>query len=143
VSHDTERSRSLGRDELVGVSMAAGVACSADLIAGDEVTLLILPGGAVRALLARQPELGLRMVAQLAGLVEALTDELEELRFCELDARLTRLLQRLGRGRREIQLTHEELAEQVGATRENVSRALKRLERRGALRCRRGRVELL
>jgi len=33
--------------------------------------------------------------------------------------------------------------QQVGATRENVSRALKRMERRGAIACRRGRIEVL
>jgi len=36
-----------------------------------------------------------------------------------------------------------ELEQQAGAMRENVSRALKRMERRGAIACRRGRIELL
>jgi CRP-like cAMP-binding protein len=50
---------------------------------------------------------------------------------------------RRARGLGELRLTHEDLAAQVGGSRENVSRALERLERGGALRCRRGRLEIL
>ena len=70
-------------------------------------------------------------------------DELELQRFAALDARLVTRLERLSAGKREIRFTHAELAEQVGASRENVSRALRRLELAGALRCHRGRIEIL
>jgi CRP-like cAMP-binding protein len=41
-----------------------------------------------------------------------------------------------------VAITHAQLADEVGGTRANVSRALARLEREGALRRRRGRIEL-
>jgi hypothetical protein len=54
-----------------------------------------------------------------------------------------RAIRRRARGPREIWITHEELAQQVGSTRENVWRALKRMGRSGALVCGRGRIEVL
>jgi CRP-like cAMP-binding protein len=44
--------------------------------------------------------------------------------------------------RREVSITHAQLADEIGGTRANVSRALARLEREGVLRRRRGRIEL-
>ncbi len=135
--------RLLGPHELVGLSTLGGAPHSADLVAGEDSAVLVIPGSALREVLRSSPELALRALAHLGGLLSQLTDELEELRFLDLDGRLLRVLQRRARSLRELRVTHEELAQQVGATRENVSRALKRLERRGALICPRGRLEIL
>jgi CRP/FNR family transcriptional regulator, cyclic AMP receptor protein len=89
------------------------------------------------------PRVALEALAQLGETIVKLSDEIEELRFLDLDERLLRVLRRRSKGLREIQITHEELAQQVGATRENVSRALKRLERKGAIACRHGRIGIL
>jgi len=51
-------------------------------------------------------------------------------------------LAQLGRERREVSITHAQLADEIGGTRANVSRALARLEREGVLRRLRGRIEL-
>ncbi len=145
VTADGERMllRVLGPGEVVGLSVVAGEAHSADLVAGDALQVALLPGAALRQLFASRPALALAAMARLGDLLRQLTDEMEDLRFADLQQRLRSCLARLGRGRREVRLTHAELAEQVGASRANVSRALKRLERGGLLRCRRGRVELL
>jgi CRP/FNR family transcriptional regulator, cyclic AMP receptor protein len=135
--------RTLSAGELVGFSCLGGAPHSADLVAGEESEVLVIPGEAMRRLFRAEPELALGALACLGELVSRLSDELEELRFLDLDRRLVRLLERRARGLRELRVTHEELAQQVAATRENVSRALKRFERRGALRCRRGRLEIL
>ena len=91
----------------------------------------------------RDPGVALRALAQLGETIAKLSDEMEELRFLELDERLVRLLRRRAGALRELRVTHDELAQQARATRENVSRALKRMERRGAITCRRGRIEFL
>jgi CRP/FNR family transcriptional regulator len=135
--------RSLGTGEVVGLCIIAGEAHSADLRAGGPVEVLTISGSVFRELLRERPELALRCIARLGGLVRNLTDELEELRSLDIRERVQRLLTRLADGRREIHYTHEELAAQVGATRENVSRALKALERDGSVICRRGRVEIV
>jgi len=135
--------RSLGPRESVGLSTLSGLAHSADLIAGGSSVVLIIPGRALREAIRRDPTVALRALAQLGSTIAQLSDELEELRFLQLDERLLRLIRRRARALRELRITHEELAQQVGATRENVSRALKRMERRGAIACRRGRIDVL
>jgi CRP-like cAMP-binding protein len=51
-------------------------------------------------------------------------------------------LRALAAGRREVAITHARLADEIGGTRANVSRALARLEREGVIKRRRGRIEL-
>lgn len=134
--------RCYGPTELLGLSTIGGAPATADVIAADASIVVVLPGEAVRSTLVARPQAALSALAQLGELVGRLTDEIEELRFADLDTRLLRALARRGRGLVELRVTHDELAQQVGATRENVSRALKRLESRGLLRRRRGRIEL-
>ena len=135
--------RSLGPRDSVGLSTLFGLAHSADLVAGESSVVLVIPGRALREIVRRDPAVALRALAQLGETIVHLSDEMEELRFLELDERLLRLLRRRTRSLRELRITHDELAQQVGATRENVSRALKRMERSGAIACRRGRIEIL
>jgi CRP/FNR family cyclic AMP-dependent transcriptional regulator len=133
--------RQIGAGQAVGLSTLSGLAHSADLIAATIASALLIPGNALRDIIRAHPEVAMGALAQLGATISQLSDELEETRFLDLDDRLLRLLRRLGRGLRELQVTHEELGQQVGATRENVSRALKRLERSGAIICGRGRIE--
>jgi CRP-like cAMP-binding protein len=148
VTRDTEDGdlivlRSLGLDALVGLSTVAGAAHSANVVAGEDSELLIVPGRAVRSLFQRAPHTALAIAVHLADLLGELTDDVEELRLPSIEARIVRRLGRIGKGRRELRITHAELAATIGATRPNVSRALERLERRGVLRRHRGRIELL
>ena len=129
--------------DVVGLSTVAGAAHSADLVAGEPCAVLTLPGRVLRELFAERPALALAAMARLGELLAALTTEVEELRSCELDQRLLACLRRHGRTRRELNLTHAELAAQVGASRANVSRALARLRRRGAVQCGRRRIILI
>lgn len=135
--------RSLGPGDSAGLSALSGLTHSADLVSAASSTVLLLPGRALQDAVRSNPGVALEALAQLGETIAKLSDEIEELRFLDLDERLLRVLRRRAKGLREIQITHEELAQQVGATRENVSRALKRLERRGAIACRRGRIGIL
>lgn len=134
--------RSLGPGASVGFSTLGGAAHTADLVAAESATVLVMPGSALRDAIRRDPALALRALAELGETIGRLTDEMEELRFHDLDERLAHLLRRRARGLRELATTHDELAQQAGATRENVSRALKRMERQGKIVCRRGRIEI-
>jgi len=135
--------RSLRDTTVVGWSLVAGAAATADLVAGEPSEVLLFPGAVVRRLFSEQPEAPLRALHELGVLVGRLTDELEALRFRDIESRLVERLRELAAGRREVRYTHAELGELVGGSRENVSRALKRFEKRGAIRCRRGRLEVL
>jgi CRP-like cAMP-binding protein len=136
---DTLLLRILRPFEVVGLSTVAGAAHSADLVAGESSAVLTLPGRVLRELFAERPALALAAMARLGELLAALTTE----RSCDLDQRLLACLRRHARTRRELYLTHAELAAQVGASRANVSRALARLRRRGAVQCGRRRITLI
>ncbi len=72
-------------------------------------------------------------LADLMGLAEAVA-------FQRMDQRLAGAL--LGHGR-ELQVTHQQLAESIGTVREIVSRLLKRFEQRGWIALGRERVTIL
>jgi CRP-like cAMP-binding protein len=147
VRRDTEAGeamvlRSVRPGEILGLSTAAGAPATADVVAGEATEALVIPGRALRSVLAGEPAAALRVIAHMADLLGRLTDEMEELRSLDVEERLRRVLRREGAGLREVRLTHEALAARVGATRANVSRALRRLEALGAIRRRRGLIEL-
>jgi CRP-like cAMP-binding protein len=105
--------------------------------------LLQIPAGAFREQLQQKPSLALRLAAVLAQRVRSLSDELEAMKFASIGERVLGVLAKRAAGRREIRVTHQQLADQVGSTRENVSRVLGLLRDRGVLRLGRGRIEIL
>jgi CRP/FNR family transcriptional regulator len=134
--------RTLGPDAIVGLTLVAGAVATADVIAREVTTLLVVPGSTLRRAIARKPEALLAALAHLSDLLDSLTDELAS-RDRPLRERVARALLREGRGLREIALTHADLAARVGATRAKVSHALEDLARAGAIRLRRGRIEIV
>jgi len=135
--------RSLAAPAVAGVSVAAGAPATAELWAAEDCELLLVPADALIAALRRHPDAALAAIVHLGGVIGELSAEVASLRKHGLVERVRHRLAQLGAGRREIAITHARLAEEVGGTRANVSRALARLEREGALRRRRGRLELL
>ena len=136
--------RLCGPGEILGqMSALDGGAHSVGATAAEEVELLRIPAASFRALLQRKSDAAIRLAQALAQRVRELSDELEAMKYSSIGARLLRVLHALAAGRRELHLTHQALAEQVGATRENVSRVLGELRDRGVLRLGRGRIEVL
>lgn len=134
--------RSLGPNQLVGVSLAFGALPSADVVAAEASTVVVFSKTVLERTILRSRQTCFAAVLHMAQIVSDLTEEIDELRTPDLRQRVLRRLQRLGRGRREVVVTHRELAAQVGASRANVSRALGSLERQGYLLRHRGRIEL-
>jgi len=135
--------RRLGTDAVIGLSTVAGATHSADVVARTESRVLSIEGDALRDAFARRPAAALAAISALGDLVAKLSDELAEAAGGSLLERLERRLRRIAGDRREIEITHAELAGQLGAERANVSRALARLEDSGVLKRRRGRIEIL
>jgi CRP-like cAMP-binding protein len=139
---EVELVRSLLPPAVVGPSVAAGAQASAELWVAEDAELALVPADAVVAALRRHPDAALAAVAHLGGVIADLTAEVAALRVHGLVERVRHKLRRLAHGRRELSITHARLADEVGGTRANVSRALARLEHEGAIRRRRGRIEL-
>lgn len=134
--------RSLLPPAVVGLSVAAGADPSAELWAAEDVELAVVPAADVAAALRKHPEAALAAIAHLGGVIAELSAEVAALRVHGLASRIRHRLEVLGRGRREVAITHARLAQEVGGTRANVSRALAQLEREGIVQRRRGRIEL-
>lgn len=112
----------------------------------------IVPRAAVCALIERHPRVAQAVIKLLASRLRALTLAIEDLAFRSVVARVAKLLLDCTRGtsilvegtpRACAPLTQQQIAAMTGSVREVVQRALKVLEREGAIRMERAHVDVL
>jgi len=113
----------------------------------------LVPAAAVLALVESEPRVALAVIRGLATRMRALTLIIEDLSLRGVVARVAKLLLDCSRGRATVleapgstchhRLTQHEIAAMTGSVREVVQRALKALERDGAIRMERARVIVL
>jgi CRP/FNR family cyclic AMP-dependent transcriptional regulator len=143
----------LGPGEIFGeLAMLDGDRRSASAESITDGTLLALPANDVRGLLARNPEIALKLVAGLVRRLRAANARLSRQSFQTVPSRVAGILAQLSReGQGEdgeptevtIRMNQTDLAQLAGTSRESVSRFLAELERAGVVRSGRGRVTVL
>ena len=143
----------LGPGEIFGeLAMLDGDQRSASAEALSEGELLALPANDVRALLARHPEISLKLVAGLVRRLRAANVRLSRQSFQTVPSRVAGILAQLSREAQDgegedtevtIRMNQTDLAQLAGTSRESVSRFLAELERAGVVRSGRGRVTVL
>jgi CRP/FNR family transcriptional regulator len=142
----------LGPGEIFGeLAMLDGDKRSASAEALSDGELLALPAGDVRSLLARHPEIALKLVAGLVRRLRAANVRLSRQSFQTVPSRVAGILAQLSRegqngdehGTVTIRMNQTDLAQLAGTSRESVSRFLAELERAGVVSCGRGRVTVL
>lgn len=147
----------LGPGEIFGeLAMLDGDQRSASAEALSEGELLALPANDVRALLARHPEISLKLVAGLVRRLRAANVRLSRQSFQTVPSRVAGILAQLSREAQDngggegeaseevtINMNQTDLAQLAGTSRESVSRFLAELERAGVVRSGRGRVTVL
>ncbi len=141
----------LGPGEIFGeLAMLDGDKRSASAEALTDGELLALPAGDVRSLLARHPEIALKLVAGLVRRLRAANVRLSRQSFQTVPSRVAGILAQLSReggdgngGEVTIRMNQTDLAQLAGTSRESVSRFLAELERAGVVRSGRGRVTVL
>ena len=145
----------LGPGEIFGeLAMLDGDRRSASAESITDGTLLALPANDVRSLLARNPEIALKLVAGLVRRLRAANARLSRQSFQTVPSRVAGILLQLSRdgqpadGEGEevevtIRMNQTDLAQLAGTSRESVSRFLAELERAGVVRSGRGRVTVL
>jgi CRP-like cAMP-binding protein len=125
---------------------------TADAIAVEPTMCVALGREDLRALIRKSPELGLRLLATLVDHIRRKDEELAEIAFLDLSGRLAHKLLQLaarhgeqvaGGVRIGVRLPQSELAAMVGASRENVNRALGRFVEDGALTMDRGTITVV
>jgi CRP/FNR family cyclic AMP-dependent transcriptional regulator len=125
---------------------------SADAQALEPTECLVVPRQPVLALLTAHPRLLLRIVASLSAYVRRKDAAVAEVAFLDIPARVARKLLELAesKGRSadggtviDVHLSQRTLAGMVGASRENVNRALHRFTSLGYIRHERGLITVL
>jgi CRP/FNR family cyclic AMP-dependent transcriptional regulator len=125
---------------------------SADAQALMETECLIVPRRAVVAFLHAHPAVMWRVVTQLSSRIRRKDDEYADLAFNDIPGRVARKLLELTSARGgplesgmliALPLSQRTLAGLVGASRENVNRALSRFASLGLLKVERGHITLL
>jgi CRP/FNR family cyclic AMP-dependent transcriptional regulator len=142
----------LGPGDIFGeLAMLDGEVRSASVEALGDGELLALPGADVRRLLARHPEITVKLVAALVRRLRQANERISRQSFQTVPSRVAGVLSQLvaeetplhdGDGI-TIRMNQVDLAQLAGTSRESVSRFLAELERAGVVRCGRGRVTIL
>lgn len=126
-----------------------GVPSPAHARVEEEVTALVIPHETFRGWIGAEPTLRTHVFSIMtAGMVDVMT-LVEEIAFKKLDIRLAQYLCDgfFGGGgsaavAKELQVTHEAIAAELGSAREPISRLLKDFENQGAIILSRGRITL-
>jgi len=143
----------LGTGDIFGeLAMLDGEVRSASVEALTDGELLALPAGEVRALLARHPEITVKLVAALVRRLRTANERISRQSFQTVPSRVAGVLSQLvaeeaPRSSEEagvtIRMNQADLAQLAGTSRESVSRFLADLERAGVVKPGRGRVTVL
>lgn len=105
----------------------------------EECQLLLIPRERIQDLCARVPSVAQALTSCIAATLRRLTGEAGDLVFLDLPRRVAKVLLSQPRGADgtiRLRLSQEELAHQVGGTRQSVNAALRGFERRGWLEVR-------
>lgn len=105
----------------------------ANVITKATTTVIMFERDGLEDLLGAHPQLNLRLIQGLLQKLRTATKSVEDLVFLDSFGRVTRLLTRLADDQQNIngKLTHQEIADRVGTSREMVSRILKHLVKSG------------
>lgn len=128
-----------GEMSLIGQGMRGSFAEAA-----EECTLCVMSRADLEHLLLTYPRVALRLIEVLAARLEETEERLETLAFKSVSARLAATLLHLaGVGGQEVTgVTHQDLAEMVGAYRETVTRILNEFRVQGLIDLHRQRIRI-
>jgi CRP-like cAMP-binding protein len=118
---------------------------SATVTALTETLVYTLSGADLFAVLEKNPKAMRQLLARLTTIVRRLSGQVGDFVFLDLESRVAKYLldlSELSPGKREVDLTQEDLASFVGGTRAAVNRCLADLEKVGAIKVGRRHVEV-
>ena len=116
------------------ISIADGGPRSADAEALEDCRLLFVPTELIQDLCSRMPSVTQAVMSSIAATLRRLTEAASDLVFLDLPRRVAKMLLSQPRGDHgviQLKMNQEELAHQVGGSRQSVNAALRGFERRG------------
>jgi len=123
--------------------LIGGEVYPAEGIAESDVTLAMLPAPSFERAISDSPDFRRFVLASIGRRIGDLMMLVEDVAFGRMDVRLAKLLLRRGtESAGVLNLTHQDLATELGTAREVVSRLLKDFERKGWVALGRGQVTL-
>lgn len=112
-------------------------------IAETEVEAIVIPANSLRKWVMHSPVWQDYIFELLSQRLANVIEIVEEVTFRRMDYRIASYLLKIGNSCTEtIQVTHEEIAQELGTSREVVSRILKTCEKKGVLSLSRGMIRL-
>lgn len=120
----------------------AGTGYAAEGITETPVTAVMMPLAAFNTAVAGSAGFRRFVFASFSERIAELMLLIEAIAFGRVDERLAERLLAFDGGKGPVELTHQQLAAELGTAREVVSRLLKEFERRGWLALTRGRIAL-
>jgi CRP/FNR family transcriptional regulator len=113
----------------------------------EESEIWQLDTALIRGLMEKYPEMSKQVMLNLARNLRMMVGMIEEVSFYQVTQRLARLLSQMTAdelvGSDSAHLTQDQLAARLGTVREVVARALRELERSGAIRVNRRQIRIL
>jgi len=109
----------------------------------EDVHAYAVPAQHVRKCLREDEHCQEYIFEQLSRKVTQLTDLTDNLVFNNMDSRIANLLCRREQGNSVVVATHQNIADEVGTSREVVSRSLRLLESREFVRLERGQIKII
>jgi len=120
---------------------------SADLVTMEESDFLIIPPETFFSISKEHPELISSLTHNVAERLRALSERASVLKYTDVYGRVCKLiahlLSRRGSSKDHVSLTHEEIGNLIGATRSNVTRALKEMQNQGLVKVERNKISVL
>ncbi|HSV70252.1 MAG TPA: Crp/Fnr family transcriptional regulator [Methylibium sp.] len=114
----------------------------AEGVAESDVTEAVVPPEVFAALMDESAAFRAFVLGNYGDLIGELIMLLDDVMFRRLDIRLAQQLVQAASAAGVVELTHQQLAHELGSAREAVSRLLKEFERKQWIRLGRGRIEL-
>jgi CRP/FNR family transcriptional regulator len=127
---------------LTNSCLLGGQRYPAEAYTETEVELLSVPKAAFRQLLDKSSALREEIFTSIDDAMGDLVRLVEDIAFGQLDHRLAQFLLSHARQQSRLEITHQELATELGTAREVISRLLKEFERNGWVKLHRGSVEI-
>lgn len=127
---------------LTTACLLAHEAYAAEGIAESDITAVAIPRVVFDELITTSPRFRNFVFAAYARRITDLFRVIDEVAFGKIDVRLADRLVGLAAGSGELQVTHQQLATELGTAREVVSRQLSEFQNRGWIRLSRGHVSL-
>jgi CRP/FNR family transcriptional regulator len=117
----------------------------AQAVAEEDTRLLAISPDHFDRLLAESEGFGRYLMSAMAHCISDVMQLVADVSFNHLDLRLAQLIGQLssGTGPGKLKLTHQAIANELGTTREVVSRILKRFERAGYIKLNRGNIDVI